>query len=96
MATISPESSGPAVLAPAALRPSPVGPLSPQSVNQRRKVGRVLIWFGVAAWVPYGVLRYGLDVPVEIDLFLAAHLAGVIPGCLLSRWDWLRGQLQGS
>jgi len=54
----------------------------------------MLIGLGMAAWVPYAVLRYGLDAPVEPGLFLAAHLAGVIPGSLLVRWDWLRARWQ--
>jgi hypothetical protein len=47
----------------------------------------MLILLGVLAWVPYALTRYLLGWEVPVLPFLVAHLCGVIPGSLLSRWD---------
>jgi len=47
--------------------------------------GLILIFLGVSAWIPYGVLKYLMGQEVALYPFLAAHLLGVIPG------SWLRG-----
>jgi hypothetical protein len=56
-----------------------------QENNQYRRVifGRILILLGVLAWAPYFYQKNILDVPVEIGLFLAAHLTGVLSGIAL-------------
>jgi len=57
-----------------------------------RAVGRVLILFGVAVWVPYAALLIMGQEP-DIRIFLPVHLAGVLPGAVLTRYAWLRGKL---
>jgi uncharacterized membrane protein YjjB (DUF3815 family) len=56
--------------------------------------GGLLILLGVAAWGPYALLKYLLHVEVPVGPFLAAHLAGVLPGFVLRRgpaiWRWFR------
>lgn len=50
-------------------------------VNQRA-LGRVLIWLGVLAWVPY-LYMLSLDQVVSIFPFLGVHLTGVLGGSWL-------------
>lgn len=57
-----------------------------------RAVGRVLILLGVAVWVPYAVMLITGQEP-DIKVFLPVHLAGVIPGAVLTRYVWLRRKL---
>lgn len=51
----------------------------------RRRLGRTLIIAGVCVWIPYFALKLAGLHP-EMMLFLPFHLAGVIPGALISRW----------
>ncbi len=60
-----------------------------RSLN-RERWGLILIIVGVVAWIPYGVLKYGLGHEVVVYPFLAVHLMGMIPGFLLRRWTLLR------
>lgn len=48
------------------------------------RVGKVLTYLGVLAWVPYFYLEYVKDAHPPFFAFLAAHLSGVIPGGILS------------
>jgi hypothetical protein len=48
-------------------------------------VGNVAQVLGVAVWLVYAVMRYGLGMEVSAISFLPFHLAGVIPGTLLRR-----------
>jgi hypothetical protein len=57
-----------------------------------RAIGRVLILLGVAVWVPYAVMLITGHEP-NIKVFLPIHLAGVIPGAILTRYVWLRTKL---
>jgi hypothetical protein len=57
-----------------------------EAAIERRRLGRTLILLGVLAWAPYALLRYGLGLEVPLWAFLTAHLLGVIPGSILSRW----------
>jgi hypothetical protein len=59
-------------------------------MQKRARLGRALILLGVLAWVPYAAFRYGLGWDVPLGPFLSLHLAGVIPGSVLLRWDQLR------
>lgn len=52
----------------------------------RRRIGKILIWIGVLAWVPYMILKYGFGKDVSPFPFLAVHLSGIIPGSILRRW----------
>lgn len=53
-----------------------------------KRIGRAMIFFGVAMWVPYFALELsGMEVPVLP--FLALHLAGVIPGAVILRGETL-------
>lgn len=57
----------------------------------RRRVGKILLWIGVVAWLPYMVLKYAMghaDTPVAP--YLTCHLCGVIPGSIISRWPWIK------
>lgn len=53
----------------------------------RRRWANILITIGVAAWIPHGVLKYGLGQEIPVYPFLAWHLAGILPGFLLRRGD---------
>ena len=64
-----------------------------EAVIDHRRVGRFLILAGVLAWAPYAFLRYLMGVEVPVWPFLGVHLAGVIPGSILSRWDRFRALL---
>ena len=52
--------------------------------DMQYRIGKILIWVGVLAWVPYAALKYGARVPVPLAPFLTAHLLGVIPGAVLA------------
>jgi hypothetical protein len=53
--------------------------------SRTRIVGRLLIVAGVAIWPLYAVFKlFGLT--PEMKIILPLHLAGVIPGMLLSHW----------
>ncbi len=52
--------------------------------------GRILIFIGVSAWIPYGVLAYIMGRETNVTPFLVVHLSGVIPGALLLRGALLR------
>jgi hypothetical protein len=56
----------------------------------RRRAGRILIWVGVLAWVPYMVLKYYLGHDVSPLPFLTVHLLGVIPGAYLRHFGGSR------
>lgn len=58
----------------------------------RRIAGRTLILAGVAVWGVYAVVWIAGGQP-EGRHYLPVHLAGVLPGALLARWDWIRGKL---
>jgi len=57
--------------------------------RRRHLWGRILIWIGVAAWVPYAVQNYALGHEDVMQPYLTAHLVGVIPGSLLLHGDKL-------
>ena len=60
------------------------------SSRRREQLGRLLILVGVVAWLPYGILKYGMGQEVVMYPFLALHLLGVIPGFILRREALLR------
>ncbi len=62
--------------------------------SQRKRWGSYLIAAGVAVWPVYVVLKV-LAVPVEVEDVLPFHLAGVIPGTLLRRWELIRRLWEG-
>jgi hypothetical protein len=59
----------------------------------RRRVGKGLILAGVAVWAVWLAVRLGGGDP-EVGHYLPFHLAGVIPGALIARWDWLVRRLR--
>ncbi len=67
--------------------------MSGKGQARHRRLGRALILAGVAVWVPYALLELAGADP-RLEAFLPFHLAGVIPGAILSRWDQLRGLLR--
>jgi hypothetical protein len=58
--------------------------------SKRKTVGKIFLWMGIVAWIPYGIVKYGLGQELPAWPFLAWHLVGVIPGSLILRWDWIR------
>jgi hypothetical protein len=48
-------------------------------------VGNIALALGVAVWVVYAVMRYGLGMEVSAMSFLPFHLTGVILGMVLHR-----------
>jgi len=61
--------------------------VNPMSTWKSEKLATVLIVVGVAAWIPYFILKFLLGQEITVYLFLAVHLSGVVPGALLRRWD---------
>ncbi|MCK5244669.1 MAG: hypothetical protein KAJ90_05310 [Desulfobacterales bacterium] len=53
--------------------------------------GTILIIAGVAVWGIYAFFRWGMGWNVTGRQFLPYHLAGVIPGMILRRRQFLRG-----
>ena len=51
--------------------------------SRRQVIGKILILLGVLAWAPYLYQKDILGEPVEIGLFLTAHLTGVLTGIAL-------------
>ncbi|HEU0291625.1 MAG TPA: hypothetical protein VFR47_02750 [Anaerolineales bacterium] len=51
--------------------------------NPWRVVGHVLIWLGVATWVPYFYMKLAADMPVHVMDYLPFHLTGVLGGILV-------------
>ena len=58
------------------------------------RIGRRLIFVGVLVWVIWLAVKLAGGRP-QLEYFLPIHLAGVIPGAILSRWSvlsrWSRG-----
>lgn len=50
----------------------------------KEKFGKILIWIGVSAWVPYIILRI-IGSEVSLWPFLAFHLTGIISGSQLRK-----------
>lgn len=55
----------------------------------RRRIGAVLILAGVSVWGIWLVVKLSGGDP-DVSAFLPFHLAGVVPGSLLSRWDAIK------
>lgn len=55
----------------------------------RRRIGVVLILTGVSVWGIWLVVKLAGGDP-DVSAFLPFHLAGVVPGSVLSRWDSIR------
>ena len=54
-----------------------------KQLHRRQVIGKILILLGVLAWAPYLYQKDILGEPIEIGLFLAAHLTGVLTGIAL-------------
>jgi len=54
----------------------------------RRRLGKALIIAGVAVWAVWLLSRLTGGEP-EVGHYLPFHLAGVIPGAVIVRWDRL-------
>jgi hypothetical protein len=59
-------------------------------VKRRVLIGRTLILAGVAVWIVFAVVWLAGGHP-EGGRYVPFHLAGVIPGTLLARWDRIKG-----
>jgi hypothetical protein len=59
------------------------------STLDTRRLGKYLIWVGVAVWIPYFALK-AVGLQPELMAFLPFHLLGVIPGAILNRWTQIR------
>ncbi|MBI4197833.1 MAG: hypothetical protein HY533_01825 [Chloroflexi bacterium] len=60
-----------------------------RATTRTRRIGRILILAGVSVWIPYFALEFAGKSP-EVAYCLPAHLSGVIPGAILSRWGQLK------
>ena len=60
-----------------------------KATSKIRRLGRLLILAGVAVWAPYFVLKVAGRDP-QLAYFLPFHLAGVVPGAILSRWHQIK------
>ena len=68
-----------------------------------QRLGTILLFFGVSAWIVYFGVGLVSDMELPFGLFLAWHLLGVVPGMILrgskiARWVGarLRGDSQPS
>jgi hypothetical protein len=52
------------------------------------RIGRWLILMGVLVWGVWLVVKLSDGEP-RLEYFLPIHLAGVVPGAILSRWSTL-------
>ena len=59
--------------------------------DRLRTTGTILVIAGVAVWVVYAVVRYGMGYDVTGRQFLPYHLAGVVPGTVLRRHQFFGG-----
>ncbi len=50
-----------------------------------RQTGRLLIAVGVMVWVVYAIVWLAGGDP-DVARFVPFHLAGVVPGAIMSRW----------
>lgn len=57
--------------------------------HRHERVGTWLVIAGVSVWIPYFLLKFLGESPA-LEAFLPFHLAGVIPGFILRRWQWLQ------
>lgn len=55
----------------------------PPALVRRKRLGTLLITFGVLAWVPYFIAQEMSGREIESIPFLVWHLSGVVPGGLL-------------
>jgi len=53
--------------------------------DRLRTTGTILVIAGVAVWVVYAIVHYGMGYDVTGRQFLPYHLAGVVPGTVLRR-----------
>ena len=58
------------------------------------RIGRGLIVVGVLVWVIWLVVKLTGGRP-QLEYFLPIHLAGVVPGAILSRWSVLSRRSRG-
>ena len=52
------------------------------------RIGRRLVVLGVLVWVVWLAVKLAGGQP-RLEYFLPIHLAGVVPGAILSRWSVL-------
>ncbi len=57
---------------------------------QRKTLGRILIWLGVVAWIPYFLLQWFAEVEPPMWPFLTGHLVGVLGGGAIKGSAWLQ------
>ena len=57
--------------------------------SRLQMAGRILILAGVGVWGVYGLCKLAGTEPA-VGWFLPFHLAGVVPGVILSRWGTIR------
>ena len=59
------------------------------------RIGRRLIVVGVLVWVVWLAVKLAGGRP-QLEYYLPFHLAGVVPGAILSRWSVLRRWSRGN
>lgn len=45
-----------------------------------RMIGHVLVYAGILVWAPYFYMKYALQQPVDVNIFLPFHLTGIFSG----------------
>jgi len=58
--------------------------------DRLKLLGTILVAAGVAVWIVYAVVRYGMGLDVTGRQFLPYHLAGVVPGTILRRHQFFK------
>ena len=54
------------------------------SLSTQKKIGKILLWIGILAWLPYMYLTYIAGKDISVGPYLTVHLIGVL-GSLLAR-----------
>jgi len=59
--------------------------------NTLRILGNILLIAGISVWGVYALMRFGIGKDVTPLQFLPYHLAGVISGAILKRYQFFYG-----
>jgi hypothetical protein len=54
---------------------------------QTQKLGNLMIWMGIGAWVPYFLIKIALEPGLSVQAFLSIHLSGIFDGILVRLRD---------
>lgn len=63
-------------------------------IPTQKRIGKILLWIGILAWLPYMYLKFAAGQEVPITPYLTVHLTGVL-GSILARVSiWLTKRQQ--